>query len=398
MKAPIFIVGSPRSGTTLLAAMMGAHSQLSCGPETHFFRWLGDADIELLTAPADWPDRAADFVSSISRTDFTKGGRRAMIEDYGLDRKEIELSLATCSPSVGAMLSSVAGSFMRLTGKSRWVEKTPDHIEHVAEIRRHFPSSPILRMVRDPRDVALSLTRVPWGVSSVTEGLLFWKSQEDTSSGFFEHDENSLTIRFEDLIARPREALKEIASFIGEVFEESMLDTSRTGKIVNSREVAWKAKASQPIDRSRIEVWRGALTEKQNCLAEALVGDRIEHYEYPRLCSFDRLGEVFPALESATGLSALLETIAAQGVRFWKTTSLEPVSTKVYAGDPAGDHWVDPTNHAKLRTTLAIASAIIGDLLAQRREVYWITSSTHEVWSGWSAFFIKKLLVRHRLA
>jgi len=395
MNEPIFIVGSPRSGTTLLAAMMGAHSRLSCGPETHFFRWIAGVDVGDLTAPARWPDEAAQFVSSISRTNFTDGGRRLLIEDYQLTPQEIRKDLASRSPSVAAMLSSVTESFMHRMGKARWVEKTPDHLEHVAAIRRYFPDSPILRMLRDPRDVALSLTHVPWGVKSAIEGVLFWKRQDDASQAFFEEDSHSLTVRFEDLIMSSEDELKRISTFVAERYERSMLNTSKTGKLVNSRESDWKAKASQPADRSRLEVWRSGLTSEQNCLAEAIVGDRLDHFGYPRLNAFDRLGEVYPSLQLAAAFEGLHDIVASQGVRFWKAAMGEPVSTRIYAGEPAADHWLEANNTGKIRSGIALIARILTDLLAPGREIYWLAPGEKEVWGGWMAFLIKRLLHPH---
>ena len=63
--SPIFVVGVPRSGTTLLAAMLGAHPRLVCGPETYFFQCLRDVDARALCRRSDWPKAAVDFLFSI---------------------------------------------------------------------------------------------------------------------------------------------------------------------------------------------------------------------------------------------------------------------------------------------------------------------------------------------
>ena len=67
--APVFVVGGPRSGTTLLSAMLAAHSAFDCGPETHFLsRWsrMAQSERERILDPADWPERATAFVASLS--------------------------------------------------------------------------------------------------------------------------------------------------------------------------------------------------------------------------------------------------------------------------------------------------------------------------------------------
>src|SRR3712207_5364148 len=66
---PTFVVGTPREGTTIRAAMLGAHPVVDCGPETRFFSWFDRADGAALLDPAHWPDRAAPFVTSLALQD-----------------------------------------------------------------------------------------------------------------------------------------------------------------------------------------------------------------------------------------------------------------------------------------------------------------------------------------
>lgn len=395
---PIFIVGAPRSGTTLLAAMLAAHSRLSCGPETHFFRWLADADLQRLTAQTEWPSKALEFVGSISRTSFSNDQRSLLIDNYQLDRVQIRDYLQDQPPSVAAILSSVTELYMRMMGKQRWAEKTPDHIEHLTSLRAYFPDAQVIRILRDPRDVILSLSKVSWGVSSLMEGILFWKRQDDLSKHFFDTDSGSYSLRFEDLILSPEAELGKLCQFLGEAFEPAMLDTSETGKQVNSRNVAWKNKSSQPIDRSRIEVWRSELTAGQNKLIEALLGDRLTAYGYPVESTFARVGEVYPQLNLATRYSEALEHIASKGVRFWKTSESEPSTVKIYLGDPENNQWFDHQRSKKVRDTLALSARIFRSMSSRNEELYWAAAQPDENWSGYCAFILKSLLAPYKIA
>src|SRR5262249_42608174 len=69
---PIFVTGVPRSGTTLLAAMLGAHPRLVCGPENYFFQCLADVGARALCRRADWPKAAIDFLFSIQYGSHSK--------------------------------------------------------------------------------------------------------------------------------------------------------------------------------------------------------------------------------------------------------------------------------------------------------------------------------------
>ena len=294
-REPIFIVGVQRSGTTLLAAMLAAHSRISCGPETHFFRKLTDADVRALTDPGSWPRPATDFICAIGSTGFAESEQTVLIQKYNLERADVEQFLAQASPSVASMLAALTVPYMQRRHKLRWAEKTPDHLQHLAWIRESFPHAPIVNIVRDPRDVALSLGKVPWGVKSFTEGLLYWERVHASGVQFLANDALSYSLRFEDLLAAPRETLGGLCAFLGEDFEPAMLDTSATGKQVNSEGAPWKRKASEPIDTARMYTWRKELTTSQNQLAEALLGNWLNTYNYPRDARFTRLGKIYPA-------------------------------------------------------------------------------------------------------
>ena len=88
-RVPIFVVGVPRSGTTLLAAMLSAHSRMSCGPETHLFPWVSRVDGERLCDKDLWPDTATEFLSSISFSTYSGSQRIQLIEKYQLEEKDV---------------------------------------------------------------------------------------------------------------------------------------------------------------------------------------------------------------------------------------------------------------------------------------------------------------------
>lgn len=70
-----------------------------------------------------------------------------------------------------ALLESLTVTRAALHGKPRWAEKTPRHIFDLPLTRREWRDAIVVRVVRDPRDVALSLARVPFGAASVVADL-----------------------------------------------------------------------------------------------------------------------------------------------------------------------------------------------------------------------------------
>lgn len=182
---PIFIVGILRSGTTLLAAMLGSHSRIDCGPETHFFRYLAMFSEKNLVSRKSWPIEAVDFISSL------KLNGEKVHKHFGLSISQIELFLKYQNPSVATMLESLTQLHAKQAGKSRWVEKTPNHMLHLCAIRKHYPLSPIIRIIRDPRDAALSITKLPWASKSALANLFLCDEWNRKSVAFFDDDFNS---------------------------------------------------------------------------------------------------------------------------------------------------------------------------------------------------------------
>jgi hypothetical protein len=393
--APIFILGVPRSGTTLLAAMLAAHSRISCGPETHFFRKLASVDVEKLVSRSNWPQEALAFVCSIQHTSYSEAQSVPLLQKYCLVAEQIDAYLREKEPSIPNILASVTEQYMQAMGKSRWAEKTPDHLLCLRQVRQHFPDSPIIRIIRDPRDVAISLTKVPWGAMSYLEALLLWKRMDEASDSFFQTDPLSYTLQYERLITAPEDELTRLCRFIGEEFEPGMLDTSVTGKQLNARRVPWKEKVSQPIDPNHRAIWKSQLSRQDNQLAEAILGGRLQALGYPIEGDYPRLAELYPSLALAQKYPVALKALASDGIRFWKADDDEKPAVRIYLGDPIDDGWLKGDRlHHLLGATSILAELVKARLSGQR--LSWIAGEEANGWSGFSAFFLKKILAGYR--
>jgi hypothetical protein len=273
--SPIFILGAPRSGTTLLAAMMNAHCRLSCGNETHFFEWLRGAVVDYLTDRRHWPQRACDYASRLKHLGKT------IFELYQVDFVGYSTALALEPPSISAILNCFMKIHLSQTGKPRWVEKTPGHLKQFTRIRDFFPDSPVICVFRDPRDVALSLMDAPWGPSTFVDGLLLWKSYLKYYRKIIINDTNVLTIKFEDLVQNPLEISKRMCHFIKEPFDSGMLDTSQSATSVGGSLEPYKQNVAKPADPGRAFAWRKNLQEHDLVLADTILGEDLLWLGYP---------------------------------------------------------------------------------------------------------------------
>lgn len=144
---PIFIVGFPRSGTTLLQAMLAGQRGIVSFPETHYFEvadrfGLLDAESEVSSA------RLAEFVGKLQRTTECAlpadalSDLQARAAAGGLVSWHVfETLIASLLPPAGAPAAQ---------GDVRWLEKTPGHCAYMQTIVGWYPDAQFLCMFREP--------------------------------------------------------------------------------------------------------------------------------------------------------------------------------------------------------------------------------------------------------
>ena len=290
--APVFVVGGPRSGTTLLSAMLAAHSAFDCGPETHFLsRWsrMAQSERERILDPADWPERATAYVCSLSL------GKKPVYPMYDLEREEVRAWMAVRPPSLATMLESLTAQRALRHGAPRWVEKTPRHLEVPELITETWPKARIVRIVRDPRDAAVSLTKVPFGTPSLLTNLSVLARMNEAAADFYRESGVALTVRYEDLVATPERELLRICEFVGVDYEPGMLEDRSGATGVAAEHEWWKGDATGPLDRSRSGRWAEEMPPAVQHYAALNLGPLLEEHGYGEAVPAKRALAIVPA-------------------------------------------------------------------------------------------------------
>jgi hypothetical protein len=272
--SPIFIVGSPRSGSTLLSAMLSNHSRLSCGPETQFFNKLSTEQIKSVLASANWVEDSISLLNSLSLSG------QAVVSLFKEDNESLRQYLTGKQPSEQVLLEALCVAFSKRNKKQRWIEKTPNHILYLPRIRKLYPTAKIVRIIRDPRDSAWSTTKLPWSTESYVENCYMWQTWYDKGQEFIDSDTNSYTVRYEDLVIDCEKTLRGLCEFLGEDFEKDMLDTSRSAQDVSSKGEPWKNQVSKPLDPSRLYIWKHNLSSRQQQFTSLIFCDVLPRHGY----------------------------------------------------------------------------------------------------------------------
>jgi len=208
------VVGSPRSGTTLLRFMLASHPLLCIPPETGF--------LPVVAAAAAMGGFAKEDLFRIVTTFPPEGPGW---EDFGLEADNYWTELQRVEPFTAAEgLRAFYRLYARKQNKPRYGEKTPAYCEHLPAIRNLLPEAHFIHIIRDGRDASLSLRNRWFAPAQDTPTLAaYWnglvRSARDAGLG----SPSYMEVRYEDLVTNPQPALETVCSFLGLTFHPAML-------------------------------------------------------------------------------------------------------------------------------------------------------------------------------
>jgi hypothetical protein len=277
--SPIFVVGAPRSGTTMMRLILNAHPHIAIPPETSYFPdiyWRyaarnGAARNSTARNPALWP-QAVDSFTRLCEARFRPT----------LDLREAGDSLRLGAPDFGLLLALPLTRWATAQGKGRWGEKTPLHIFYADVITRLFPAAKIVALQRDPRAVVASLNRFVAAGNDTVLNARLWRDAWTRGRAILDSSvpaAQRLTVRYEDLVGSPEQVILEVCEFLGEDFSPAMLAFGETAS--GYIDVVRSAKIQQPIHADPAE-WRHQLSDRQVALVERICGSPMTELGYTR--------------------------------------------------------------------------------------------------------------------
>ena len=230
--SPIFVVGSMRSGSTLLRLILDAHPRISISEETGF--------MGALTATKQIPHwfRGKDWYTRI-----------------GWSEQEVDDRLREF---YAGMFERYAGS----QGKPRWGEKTPFHSQHMAEMATVFPGAVFVGIVRHPGAVVNSLVRKFH--YELGDAAAYWDStnKEILRRGMELGENRFALLRYEDLVGDAEGTLRELVDWLGEPWSDDIL---RHNDVQAARGVprisAGNTSTRDPIKTDLADRWADALEQ-----------------------------------------------------------------------------------------------------------------------------------------
>lgn len=286
-KNPIFIIGCPRSGTTVLASILNRHSQIASATETHFFNFIAKNNYK-------WDDFDLNafkrFLEESRITDFTnllQADSVSLIDKFtNYKTTEDETLLESNEFHKKQVFDILMNTLLEKRHKKRFCEKTPQHLNNVNEILKLYPQAKFVHLVRDGRDTVNSLLKMPWRPDGLVNNARFWiqyiKLGQELNKQAEALVNNLLTVKYENLLKQPNETIKLICEFIDEKFEPQMLQESQADiEIFSPWESTWKHKSSQDLDASRIGAWSRELSMDDQIILNYLLRKELLALSYP---------------------------------------------------------------------------------------------------------------------
>jgi Sulfotransferase family len=278
-----FVVGVWRSGTTLLRMMLDAHPELAVPPETHFAPSLIKA-----CRKGSSPAEVTELLASHRRWG-----------DFGLEADELRERLGDADRvTARRALRTFYELYAEHQGKPRWGDKTPAYVNHIRLIAGVLPEARFVHLIRDGRDVALSIKGLWFGPDTVEGAAEMWAQRIGTGREQARDPDRYLELRYEDLVADPESQLRRVCSFVELGWDPIMLRhheqaparlaelagdlPASTGRDEREgrRRLELHGPATAPPSTDRVARWQTEMNAADIAAFEAVAGELLAELGY----------------------------------------------------------------------------------------------------------------------
>lgn len=279
--APIFVVGHQRSGTTLLQALLGAHSRIAAPPEGYFFFRITDHAEHFGALADDATLKRVLHEALHPPLDVFAGA--------GFDEARLLERLERGPRTYRALVETILSDFAGRMGKPRWSEKSAG--QPIDAFFGLFGDAQVIHIVRDPREVVASSLRVPAGAADAAAIARGWRAftlgaiRRGAEIGPAQY----LQVRYEDLTRDPAAVMRVVCAFLGEDYEPGMVeDPSRRRGTVADVASPWQERALGAVTPAREGAWRERLSRRDQARVNGVVGPLLPALGYERLTAAEK--------------------------------------------------------------------------------------------------------------
>jgi hypothetical protein len=292
-QTPLFVVGNPRSGTSLMRLLMTCHSQVLIPPECGFIVWLRDRFSDWSIFDSKDASRRALFIQEvIASRKFDTWAVDPVLLDNIIDAEGPATYSELCFSVYLAYGKKMDKSF------SIWGDKNNYYLNHLFDLNELFPGGKFLHVVRDGRDIACSYREVmaeesqspyrPQLGTDIAQIAVEWSSNVGRIMQFMSgiNATRTMTVRYEDLVTFPERELTRICRWLGIGFESGMLTfyLENERRELEPRETLdWKRRTLEPIGPGTVGRYKDRLTIAEQEEFESRAADVLRVFGYDQV-------------------------------------------------------------------------------------------------------------------
>jgi hypothetical protein len=220
--------------------------------------------------------------------------RTGMFAVSGLDSKQTEAKILDECRDYGDFLRIVMEEVALKQNVRRWADCTPEHLLYLREIEESLPGALIIHIIRDGRDVALSIDKQRWVRAfwwdkkrSLMAAALYWRWMVRRGR---EHGRiigpRYMEVRFEELVTEPRRILAEVSRFIDHDLDYDCILRTGIGS-VSEPNTSFEFSNQQP-EANPVGRWKKLLSTQDLETLEGLIGDVLVELGYPLTAQLNR--------------------------------------------------------------------------------------------------------------
>lgn len=264
MPGRALIVGSGRSGTTLLQALVGSHPEVVTFPETQFCEaTVGEYERRLFGRGITSARRPVVYLLARLRAGLGLAAPRGR-DRWASTADMLRPAAAGALPLGGLFMRPNLAAFLNLfddvaraAGASVWVEKSPNHVHYLPELLDAAPDVRVIHVVRDGKEVVASMARAAeqypdssWArLTLPDDAVRLWNRALEATLEVAAHP-NHHVVRYEVLARHPGDCIRAVFDFLGVPHYPAALTEYRNqvGRIVTAHE-PWKEGTASAITR-----------------------------------------------------------------------------------------------------------------------------------------------------